>query len=425
MNQFYVAPLGGISLAPQLMDMGNRLRDDRKAESDKQAKMQRFAEVKSAMEEAYGSGNPDQMAMVAMNYPEAQKTIEMLAGFQSDKTKKQGLDTYRQVLARKDNPQAAVNALQVRVDYLTENGANPQHTQADLDELRGAIERGEDPTPIFNNMEMAYAGMASTQEWKAYKGDADKSNLGTYNPRDYTTESWSIFTRSGNPDDLERYESQSVIESGGAKFLVDRVTGARTPISSTQEAATGQASIASAVRSAEEVAQADAATDRKFKEQLGSTGANVYTDLQMAAQKASAFIPRLKSLKELSSKVETGTGAEIKLAAKKALGIDSADMEELNAKLGELAQDILNQQTGTKTDFDFQNAVKQAASLGKTKEANTRLIEALVDRQLEAVSFGDMAKEAYDKGGVKAVLDMRFSSPTKPPASKKVSWSDL
>jgi len=184
------------------------------------------------------------------------------------------------------------------------------------------------------------------------------------------------------------------------------------------------------VRSAQEVAQTDAATERKFKEQLGSTGANVYTDLQMAAQKASAFIPRLKSLKELSSKVETGTGAEIKLAAKKALGIDSADMEELNAKLGELAQDILNQQTGTKTDFDFQNAVKQAASLGKTKEANTRLIEALVDRQLEAVSFGDMAKEAYDKGGVKAVLDMRFSSPTKPPAnnagaSKKVSWSDL
>jgi hypothetical protein len=254
MNEFYVAPLGGISMAPQLTAMGDTLRADRKAEADKQAKMQRFAEVKSAMEEAYGSGNPDQMAMVAMNYPEAQKTIEMLVGFQSDKTKKQGLDTYRQVLGLKGNPQAAANALQGRVDYLTENGANPQHTQADLDELRGAIERGEDPTPIFNNMEMAYAGLASPQEWKAYKGDTDKSKLGKYNPRDYTTESWSIFTRSGNPDDLERYESQSVIESGGAQYLVDRVTGARTQISSTKEAATGQASIASSIETAKKEA---------------------------------------------------------------------------------------------------------------------------------------------------------------------------
>ena len=103
----------------------------------------------------------------------------------------------------------------------------------------------------------------------------------------------------------------------------------------------------------------------------------------------------------------------LKLAAKKALGIDSADMEELNAKLGELAQDILNQQTGTKTDFDFQNAVRQSAALGKTREANARLIEALIERQQQAVDFGDIAKEAFDKYGARGVLDMRYVPPAK------------
>lgn len=166
------------------------------------------------------------------------------------------------------------------------------------------------------------------------------------------------------------------------------------------------------VRQAEQArlgAQIDAAANKRFSEQLGSEGAKIYSDLQKSAQQASAFIPRLQSLRDLASRVDTGTGAEIKLAAKKALGIDSADMEELNAKLGELAQDILNQQTGTKTDFDFQNAVRQSAALGKTKEANIRLINALINRQIEAVNFGDQAREAFQQGGVKGVLDMRFN----------------
>lgn len=379
MNEFYVAPLGGISLAPQLMDMGDKLREDRKAEADKQAKAARFAEVKSAMESAYQSGDPEQMAKVAMTYPEAQKTMESLAGFQSDKTKRQGIDTYRKVLSYSNDPQSAISALQSRVDFLTESGADPRHTMADLTELKGLVESGQDATPFFKQAEMAFAGLAP-DEYKALKG-VDSGGV----PASVKETEWFLSMPPEVQEQhlkLKRQENPSL--AAKLQYELDKEEGI--------------------IR-----AQTEGATDKKFKEQLGAQGAKVYTDLQQAAQQASAFIPRLKSLRELSSRVDTGTGAEIKLAAKKALGIDSADMEELNAKLGELAQDILNQQTGTKTDFDFQNAVKQAASLGKTKEANKRLIDALIDRQLEAVSFGDMAKDAYDKNGVKGVLDMRFS----------------
>lgn len=213
---------------------------------------------------------------------------------------------------------------------------------------------------------------------------ASSPNIGTYNPRDYTVGSFSEFVKTNDPGVLVREKGPSLDEK--LQFEIDKEKGKLG-------------------------AQTDAAEEKKFKEQLGVSGAKVYADLQNAAQQASAFIPRLQSLKTLASKVSTGSGAEIRMAAKKALGIDSSDMEELNAKLGELAQDILNQQTGTKTDFDFQNAVRQSASLGKTKEANVRLIKALIDRQLEAVNFGDMAREAYELGGVKGVLDMRFSAP--------------
>ena len=181
--------------------------------------------------------------------------------------------------------------------------------------------------------------------------------------------------------------------------------------------------IEGAVTKAKGAAETTAASEKRFAEKIGEEGASIYSNLQQAAQSASEFIPRLQSLRDLAYQVETGTGAEIKLAAKKALGIDSADMEELNAKLGELAQDILNQQTGTKTDFDFENAVRQSAALGKTPEANARLINAMIDRQQQAIYFADQAKKAYDKGGVKAILDMRYDSAPADKNQQALDWA--
>ena len=166
--------------------------------------------------------------------------------------------------------------------------------------------------------------------------------------------------------------------------------------------------------------------DIKFMEKLGEEASGIYAKLQKAAQDASRFIPRLEGLKKLSQEVRTGTGANISMIAKRVLGFEgAANMEVLNAQLGELAQDILNQQTGTKTDFDFENAVKQAASLGKTNEANAMLIDALINRQQEAVDFGNQAKKAYKESGVKGILDMRYQLPVTtetPPAISSVKF---
>lgn len=159
--------------------------------------------------------------------------------------------------------------------------------------------------------------------------------------------------------------------------------------------------------------ETDTAQQVELQKVLGREGAQRYTELQKAAQSASEFLPRLEDLQRLAATVETGATAEISMLAKRALGIDTANMEELNAKLGELAQDILNQQTGTKTDFDFQNAVRQSASIGKTPEANRRLIEALIERQRQAVRFGDMAAQALQERGAQGILDLRYVPPSQ------------
>jgi hypothetical protein len=63
-------------------------------------------------------------------------------------------------------------------------------------------------------------------------------DVGTYNPRDYTTESWAEFSQTKDPSKLKRYESQQIVKIGGVDYLVDRSTGQRTPISSVDEVST-------------------------------------------------------------------------------------------------------------------------------------------------------------------------------------------
>ncbi|MBK8187647.1 MAG: hypothetical protein IPK77_10660 [Cellvibrio sp.] len=64
-----------------------------------------------------------------------------------------------------------------------------------------------------------------------------KADIGTYNPRDYTPESWAEFVQTQDAGKLKRYESNRVVRIGGVDYLVDTATGERTPISSLQEVA--------------------------------------------------------------------------------------------------------------------------------------------------------------------------------------------
>ena len=286
-----------------------------------------------------------------------------------------------------------------REKWLIDNNKDPSHTQEirlkpfseQTNELKYVLTRAMPASSLTKNK----SGQPSrVQEYEYFTG------LGKDEQKDY----------------MNLVRGKQIVTYGDVQGYIDPLTNTFVAISEGGEETTSevQSNIdeTKSKQTADKLNQeAKAASEQEFKKQIGAEGAKVYSTLQKSAQSASAFIPRLQSLRDLAYKVETGTGAEIKLAAKKALGIDSADMEELNAKLGELAQDILNQQTGTKTDFDFENAVRQSASLGKSQEANSRLINALIARQQQAVYFADQARKAYDKNGVKGVLDMRYSAP--------------
>ena len=364
MNQFSVQPLGGFDIVGAAGNALNDYRTRQDAEAQ-QLKKQEISNQAVALMEANDAAG---MAELMLRNPEMKASIDAAQGYKNDTTKGYRRDALMRIISGEDHTSVAEETA-MKIEAA---GGIADHTRS-----YAALPKEQ----ALSMAKMELAGM----DPNAYKAYAQSQGGGSNLPSAVKETEWFL----KQPEEVQKRHIE-------LKRKTDPTLAEKLQYELDKKA--GQLS-----------AEADSATDKRFKEKLGESGAKVYTDLQQSAQQASAFIPRLKSLRGLASKVETGTGAEIKLAAKKALGLESSDMEELNAKLGELAQDILNQQTGTKTDFDFQNAVRQSAALGKTKEANARLINALIDRQLEAVSFGDMAKEAYEKDGVKGVLDMRFS----------------
>lgn len=173
-NPFYVEPAGDYSAG--LAGLGNVIGDYRKEQERKrqvEAAQARMQEVQGALSDAYKSGDPNKVAEIAIKYPEAQKTVELLYGFKSADTKKNLLDTGRAVLSNKNNPQGALAALNQRIEYLNQQGADPSHTTAARDELQRRIESGEDTSDFFKNAEMGFASIASPQEWKAYSGETE------------------------------------------------------------------------------------------------------------------------------------------------------------------------------------------------------------------------------------------------------------
>lgn len=202
------------------------------------------------------------------------------------------------------------------------------------------------------------------------------------------------------------YNSAPQVDPKTGQIFYTRLTADGTPERIDVPGAMGLTAEQEATRAAEEAALV------KGYERIAQEAADFYAELQRAAVQASQFRPKLVALKQMAEQVNTGLYQDAFLTAKMLFGVDVNDQVVLNAELMGLAQDILNQQTGTKTDFDFQVAVAQSASLDKPQEANIKLINAMIKRQEEAMLFGDQAREVYDPADPAKLLEMRFS-PTK------------
>ena len=156
-NPFYIHP--GQDYGAQFSSLGQtigQLGKEKKAEA-------RFNETKAAMQQAWQSGDPNQIAQLAIDYPESQQTIAMMYGFADDKRKGEAVDFTRSVLATDDHGQV-VDMYMQRIDSLEEQGRDPTQT------IESMQEYARNPQGARKKLEMVFASQANKQEWDAYSG---------------------------------------------------------------------------------------------------------------------------------------------------------------------------------------------------------------------------------------------------------------
>jgi hypothetical protein len=356
-NPFYVAPGNDFSGGLQgLGAIAGQFREERE-------KKTRADEVKSAVTQAFQSGDPNAMAEVAIQYPEAQQTLQQLYGFKNDQTKLNALDTYKAVLSNKQNPQAALDAINQRIAYVESQGGDPSTvTLQARDNLQRMIQSGQDTTPFFKAAEMEYAGIASPQEWNAYSAI------------------------SGGAKDVQ--QAQYVEGLGYVQQLRNgQVTMAE--LSPDQQAKVRAALEAQAGRQAEayglktrtglEVKEELEPGLERLKKEATTTGAGNISRTQDYVNRgvvAAEGIPNIKRAITLLDDVQTGGVDKVSIRARQIFGIEGANEGELSYNMGKAVLSQLKDTFGSAfTAAEGERLEKLEAGLGRSPETNKRILK--------------------------------------------------
>jgi hypothetical protein len=233
-NPFYVEPAGNYQQA--LSGLGSVIGNYR----EEQKRLSRSETAKAAAAEAYKSGDPEKVAAASIEYPEIQQTLQSLYGFKNEQTKRNAMETYKEVLANKNNPQAALNAINSRISFVESQGGDPSSvTLRARDRLQSMLESGQDVSPFFKAAELEYAGIASPQEWKAYSGASQEDSPSSVKETEWflkqspkVQEEHLKLKRKTDPTMAEKLALEqaradiAVSEAGGKAMAADRIAAA-------------------------------------------------------------------------------------------------------------------------------------------------------------------------------------------------------
>lgn len=218
-NPFTVQPLGGLqsvaNIQQGMQGIAQNFQEDA-AEEKRQALMSQASEI---MER----GNPQEIAQFSMQNPEVGESMMGGIKFANEATRSNMRDSMQRIIAGED-PERVIAE---RAQMVEAQGGDPSDTLRELERVR------QDPDAYRKQVENVFA-MSYPKEYEAFSkatGKGGGPKIGTYNPRDYTPQSFSEFTKTGDPAVLERYASQRSVDIGGVPHVFDPARGGYYPAS--------------------------------------------------------------------------------------------------------------------------------------------------------------------------------------------------
>jgi len=154
-NPYYVQPLGGLNLGQAYTNAAQGMQ----ARKDKTAATAREQEALQMARQAYATGDPDQIAMVSLQYPELAGQLNESVGFKNEITRQNMIATLRSGVAE---PSRIPELIQKRVDLVERQGGDPTETLAELERYKA------DPEGYAQGLQQSLALM-DPAGYKAYR----------------------------------------------------------------------------------------------------------------------------------------------------------------------------------------------------------------------------------------------------------------
>jgi len=251
---------------------------------------------------------------------------------------------------------------------------------------------------------------------------AGASDIGQYNPRDYTTESFSKFLKTGDPSGLERFAPGKTVTVGGIQYDYDPVsrsykevaiTGA--PTGDTVDGVEVTEPTTTTLSAAEQIAQETEAAASKAAAESKAKATEKRNELIINEGRAQAkSIPTLKQTISLLDAVETGGWTnQLKQSVKQRFGVESADEGVLTANLGKAVLSQLRQTFGAAfTEREGARLENIEAGFGKSAATNKALLTQLL--QIAEKDVKNAIKRSTDSGDdqtaaeLQELLDFQF-----------------
>lgn len=170
-----------------------------------------------------------------------------------------------------------------------------------------------------------------------------------------------------------------------------------------KKAATVEAEAAGAegVEAAKARGKASEVASIKEQERIGTTRGEIADNINKAAIQSRSSRPAVVAVRTALEAIDTGKLAQAKTSLGSFIpGLDVSDEQVMQAQITQFVLDTLAQQSGTKTDFDFQKAEEASASLGKTTEANKAILDILIKNLDRTIEEQNQFKSFKRGGGV-------------------------
>lgn len=185
---------------------------------------------------------------------------------------------------------------------------------------------------------------------------------------------------------------QAIEEAGGKK----------------QSSLDAEVSAAALIESEKAKGKASVAADQKEQEAIGTTRGSIQDTINKAAIQSRSTRPAVVAVRTALESIDTGKAAQAKAVLGPYIpGLDTSDEEVMQSQITQFVLDTLNQQTGTKTDFDFKKASEASASLGKTTAANKQILDILIKNLDRTIDEQNQFKQFSKQGG--KAEDFKFS----------------